>query len=603
MGKISRKLVDAFQRQEQKSAELAEQFTAGLNSDVPDLEELLDKGYDPDHALYVIAQNFTSDFAEAISAMDDLDDYANTVNDLDDMYLPQGPPLSPLTTSYFTLWALFDLQFGEDRETVGECLAESLEFMNAPPQMVGVVNNLCRSRMGIYENCGTVGPNVRLRELVTGDEFLCYSTAGYQGAKGELWFARLCPPIAPGNERYVVMTTPYVLFGSSSADWTASLNKSLIGMPGDKRDALRDLFKHGQPSDACSWHEFVFQAYHHSQFDAIFLAGLPDVPSSRPHADLALQDEPTIPPVGNELPPMTFLHGLLDLHDRSDPVEATPAPKPTPAVDDSTVGVRFTAAQRRAIATLHEEWADRLLLDRKNQRTIELTIAELKQLGTSARKALEHATGHQRLSLKRIVAIADKEYTAATAVRVYQFRIELRHTAPPIWRRIQVENCTLEDLHFHIQAAMGWQAAHLYEFRIRDTSYATADGDWEQKDASQTWISDIVPKRFRRFRFTYLYDFGDGWEHIIELEKIPVAETDTRYPVCLDGANACPPEDCGGVWGFYDIVEVITDPEHPEYEERLEWIGEFDPEAFDQKTVTKTMRRWTQWPEGHSPEC
>ena len=177
--------------------------------------------------------------------------------------------------------------------------------------------------------------------------------------------------------------------------------------------------------------------------------------------------------------------------------------------------------------------------------------------------------------------------------RVYQFKITLKGTEPPIWRRIQIpETYTFWDLHVAIQDAMGWEDYHLHEFEFTDpsTRIKTRIGipdeesdseilpDWKQKIAK--WFS------LETRQAKYTYDFGDGWKHLVELEKILARDQNTNYPICIDGEKACPPEDCGGVWGYYELLKAIKDPKHERHEELLEWVGgEFDPEHFDVEEI------------------
>jgi len=177
--------------------------------------------------------------------------------------------------------------------------------------------------------------------------------------------------------------------------------------------------------------------------------------------------------------------------------------------------------------------------------------------------------------------------------QVYQFKITLKGVRPPIWRRIQVaETYTFWDLHVAIQDVMGWLDYHLHEFEMVNPStdlkvnIGSPDEDfgrevlpeWKQK------IADYFSMENRSA--DYVYDFGDNWEHKIQLEKILPREKNINYPICIKGKRACPPEDCGGIWGYEDFLEIITDPNHEEYEEMLEWVGgEFDPEHFDVKEV------------------
>lgn len=136
--------------------------------------------------------------------------------------------------------------------------------------MVTTLRKFNSSRMGIFEHVGFEGNHVRLRELLTGDEFICHSSSGYRGRVGELWYVRLCPPVAETFDYHIVITTPYVLTGATRDGWTTFLNRSLLNAK-DKSQALHDLLKFG--SKAMNWLEFVFQAYHHAQYDAIFLTG------------------------------------------------------------------------------------------------------------------------------------------------------------------------------------------------------------------------------------------------------------------------------------------------------------------------------------------
>ena len=188
--------------------------------------------------------------------------------------------------------------------------------------------------------------------------------------------------------------------------------------------------------------------------------------------------------------------------------------------------------------------------------------------------------------------------------QVYQFKITLRGSKPPIWRRIQVpETFTFWDLHVAIQDVMGWSDYHLHLFELTDPStgmkievgiperefgeYGETRPGWKEKIAD--WFT--IENR----KADYTYDFGDDWEHKIELEKILPWEKGVKYPVCVQGKGACPPEDCGGVWGYEGFLEAIKDPKHEQHEEMLEWVGgEFDPGHFDVKKVhfDDPNKRW-----------
>ena len=181
--------------------------------------------------------------------------------------------------------------------------------------------------------------------------------------------------------------------------------------------------------------------------------------------------------------------------------------------------------------------------------------------------------------------------------KVYQFKITLRDIKPPIWRRIQVpENYSFWDLHVAIQDSMGWLDYHLHEFEVIDPAKGTKveiglpiDDDLDmEREVIPGWevkITDYFTIENRTA--DYEYDFGDGWEHVIELEKILPRKKDINYPICTGGKRSCPPEDVGGVGGYEDFLKIINDPTHEEYEEMLQWAGgSFDPEHFDPEEVS-----------------
>jgi len=183
------------------------------------------------------------------------------------------------------------------------------------------------------------------------------------------------------------------------------------------------------------------------------------------------------------------------------------------------------------------------------------------------------------------------------AERIYQFRITLTHTDRPIWRRIQVMNCTLDSLHDYIQTAMGWTNSHMHHFQIKKQLFGDPmlmqenfEG-MQYADSTVVRLTDILPKSGRRFRFQYEYDFGDGWEHEILFEGTLAAEQGRRYPRCVEGERACPPEDVGGTGGYQEYLNAIANPKHERHKEFLEWSGPFDPEKFDAQAASKAMQK------------
>lgn len=178
---------------------------------------------------------------------------------------------------------------------------------------------------------------------------------------------------------------------------------------------------------------------------------------------------------------------------------------------------------------------------------------------------------------------------------IYQLKVTLKGSRPTIWRRIQVpENISLYQLHLVLQAVMGWDNYHLYRFRIGGLDFGEPEPEkdllfrQQMKNAKRTTLNKAVT--VEKAKFIYEYDFGDSWEHEILVEKIIAAEPGVHYPVCIKGERACPPEDCGGMWGYVDLLNIINDPSHEQHKERLEWLGrKFDPEAFNIDAINKLL--------------
>jgi hypothetical protein len=186
---------------------------------------------------------------------------------------------------------------------------------------------------------------------------------------------------------------------------------------------------------------------------------------------------------------------------------------------------------------------------------------------------------------------------------VYQFKITLEHIKPAIWRRIQVpETYTFWELHVAIQDAMGWNDHHLHAFNmvnpqgIKDIIGIPYDEGWDTVKTLPGWKTSLAAYFSSQNKIAaYVYDFVDSWEHKIRLEKILPMESGIKYPLCLAGERACPPEDCGGTGGYEEILEIIKDPAHEDYAERMEWLGEeFDSEAFDPASIKfdNPQKRW-----------
>ena len=180
-----------------------------------------------------------------------------------------------------------------------------------------------------------------------------------------------------------------------------------------------------------------------------------------------------------------------------------------------------------------------------------------------------------------------------TPEKVYQLHISLKGSKPKIWRRFLVtEDMTLEKLHKIIQEVMGWEDYHLHEFTSGGKQYGMPDEEWDNNVENEKKIKLSDLNLAEKQKFEYLYDFGDSWEHEIKVEKILPFETTAKYPKCLDGELACPPEDCGSLWGYEELSELTKlskDELDEEGLERLEWLGDYDFEHFSVDEVNAVL--------------
>ncbi len=173
-----------------------------------------------------------------------------------------------------------------------------------------------------------------------------------------------------------------------------------------------------------------------------------------------------------------------------------------------------------------------------------------------------------------------------------QLKIELAWIKPPVWRRVVVPaTIPLGKLHQVIQECMGWTDSHLHEFEIAEGRFGIPDPDWSDDMVSEKRVP-LAKALAGKKTFRYVYDFGDNWEHRIKVEKILPPDANLRHPLCLDGANACPPEDVGGAPGYEELLNALADPNYPEREDLLEWVADdFDPTAFDLARTNQRLQR------------
>lgn len=188
-----------------------------------------------------------------------------------------------------------------------------------------------------------------------------------------------------------------------------------------------------------------------------------------------------------------------------------------------------------------------------------------------------------------------------TAGSVARLKILLDDVEPVVMRRVEVPLALpLDRLHLVIQTAMGWTDTHLYEFCVGDAGWGIPDPDWDlgsgPLDARKATLLDVIEDTGTK-TLRYLYDFGDGWEHTVGIERIGPADPEAVYPLLLEAEGRCPPEDVGGSPGYEEFLEAIADPRHERHREMREWCGEdFDPHAVDVADISLALanlgKRW-----------
>lgn len=186
---------------------------------------------------------------------------------------------------------------------------------------------------------------------------------------------------------------------------------------------------------------------------------------------------------------------------------------------------------------------------------------------------------------------------ASGSAPLYQLKITLKWSKPPIWRRVKVRaDMKLSRLHNLIQLLMPWTNSHLHQFVVGRTFYGVPDPDFadmggQTLNEESHVLADLAPAAKKKF--VYEYDFGDSWHHEVTVEKVLPPDRGFKHPVCLAGANACPPEDCGGMPGYYNLLDALGNPKHPDHAELKDWIGgKWDAARFDVNEINDALKRF-----------
>ena len=201
------------------------------------------------------------------------------------------------------------------------------------------------------------------------------------------------------------------------------------------------------------------------------------------------------------------------------------------------------------------------------------------------------------IGLERVLASSSqvRRKRETDSQQIYQFRIELAHIKPLIWRQIQVPDCSLDEFHEHLQYAMGWENCHLYLFRIYGKLFGPVEDEMDMWiDSTQIRLSDVIQDPKKQNQFVYIYDMGDSWEHEIVFEGCPEKQPKITYPRCIAGARACPPEDLGGIYGYYELLRRLAEPDAESGDESddefMDWARGFKPDEFSAAMMTKMMQ-------------
>ncbi len=297
-GPISRKVLSSAQQiLRKKVIDISEWREAKIRAEdfakTKVSQEELSK-FDPLHGIYVYGQNKISVFIEQLAELPALLKLTDAYAAAQEEYMPSGPPMSPLTNSYFSCWGFFDLYAGTKKETLGTVAIDLCKFFNVDDGLINIFERMQNSRMGVYIHEARSGEYIFFRELITNREIKAISPSGYKGHQGEIWLARIMPP--PFNiEQFnysVVFTTPYIMgefkdkhsfLRATEKDWLTYFERNLKKTGLDQKIlAYEFLMKYGLSRNY--WNEYIFLAYANHQHDMILLAGFPDILSSLPHS-------------------------------------------------------------------------------------------------------------------------------------------------------------------------------------------------------------------------------------------------------------------------------------------------------------------------------
>jgi len=253
--------------------------------DASSYRDSVEQGSDPLHAVYVTTINLISTFLESAQDLAPMRQAVRFITEKEELYMPSYPPMSPLTTSYFSTWTQLDVPFGADRETVGDCLAGLSDLLQIGEVQQKALARLRESRLGIYQITSASEELWQVRELVTGTEVETLIPSGFHGKPGEILLVRLLPSLEGETPYHVAVTTPYILRGAPVPQWIEYFARhQIIPATVGLDERLRQHMKLGPTPEY--WAEYIFWGYVNHRSDAVFLTGFPDRPETQPHHPL-----------------------------------------------------------------------------------------------------------------------------------------------------------------------------------------------------------------------------------------------------------------------------------------------------------------------------
>ena len=287
---------------------------------------------------------------------------------------------------------------------------------------------------------------------------------------------------------------------------------------------------------------------------------------------------------------------------KKDSTKKTATPKSTTA---KTATPKTTSTKKTTTAKTTTPKTTSAKTTTAKSTTTKTTTSKVASAKTTTAKATSAKTTKKSTTTAKKATTKTISKTVKADIKIYQLKITLKGVRPPIWRRVLVKsNTTFDQLHFIIQRSMDWGGFHLYGWEVKGREYTGQNtifaelGFFEEEEATDTdhefdekEIGAIIGDN-EKTKFIYIYDFGDNWEHEILVEEIlPVDPKIKKYPVCITGKRAAPPDDCGGSWGYQTLLEILKDPEHPEYEEYMDWLEEdFDPEYCNLEEINIRLK-------------